>query len=233
MTVSSPRQPRRALSQGPAKGKCRGHSCTMPGYGTVLEPSPQYPAPGRFRCCLLDVPPVTGETHTHSLPRGSTVPVHAPKPASHNSRLPHMRAALGTPWVPMMCIFPLPFHTHTHTHTHKHTHTHTCQLRKATVCAGCSARECPVASEMASQPEGVLRGRGVQGVYASTGRGGPLPPPQHAHQSAADSALSPLPPSLPVTWQVGHAVSREAPFGAATDWGSGQDRAFRPRQGYS
>ena len=80
----------------------------MPGYGTVLEPSPQYPAPGRFGCCLLDVPPVTGETHTHSLPRGSTVPVHAPKPASHNSRLPHMHAALGTPWVPMMCIFPLP-----------------------------------------------------------------------------------------------------------------------------
>ena len=108
MTVSSPRQPRRALSQGRAKVKSRGHSCTMPGYGTVLEPSPQYPAPGRFRCCLLDVPPVTGETHTHSLPRGSTVHVHAPKPASHNSRLPHMRAALGTPWVPMMCIFPLP-----------------------------------------------------------------------------------------------------------------------------
>ena len=53
-------------------------------------------------------PRYRGDTHTHSLPRGSTVHVHAPKPASHNSRLPHMRVALGTPWVPMMCIFPLP-----------------------------------------------------------------------------------------------------------------------------
>ena len=107
MTVSSPRQPRRALSQGPAKGKTRGHSCTMPGYGTVLEPSPQYPAPGRFGCCLLDVPPVTGETHTHSLPRGSTV--HVPRPITTNSGDPDptpAATATGPIHLTLRLVFP-------------------------------------------------------------------------------------------------------------------------------
>jgi len=42
-TVSSPRQPRRALSQGPVKDRHRWHVSSVLGYGNVSEPSPQSP----------------------------------------------------------------------------------------------------------------------------------------------------------------------------------------------
>ena len=42
-TVSSPRQPRRALSQGPVKGRNRGHLSSDLGCGNSSEPSPQCP----------------------------------------------------------------------------------------------------------------------------------------------------------------------------------------------
>ena len=42
-TVSNPRQPRRALSQGPVKDRHKCHLCSAMGCGNVSEPSPQSP----------------------------------------------------------------------------------------------------------------------------------------------------------------------------------------------
>ena len=56
----------------------------------------------------LDVPPVTGWTHTHNLPRGSSAGVTCQGPPSLNSTLCHMHASQHTLSGPRRYICPPP-----------------------------------------------------------------------------------------------------------------------------